>query len=337
MNFNIFFTNDCNMRCTYCYEGLDKKKIFITYEILDDIIEFIKEKVGASNSRVTITTHGGEPLLAFEKIKYFVEKIKKYDSRIRLQMTTNATLLDDQKIDFINKYYDRISISIDGNEEAHDANRRFANGKGSYEAVVNNVDKLFRKGIIPEARMTVNSNNYKYLSTSIIHLIEMGFKDILPVIDIFAGDWNEKMIADVTGEMLKVITYLKDNGQNNNITVGLIDTVKCKLKNSLCDGGLNTFTIDTDGKIYPCMLCNGNSKYCIGTVYSGINIQKLQEVHRSDKEIISICEGCTRYCYCDNTRCKIVNEIIMGDKNQPIPVKCAIENMCVILDEAMSS
>lgn len=337
MNFNIFFTNDCNLRCSYCYEGLEKKKKYITYEILDDTINFIKERIEDSNSHVTITTHGGEPLLAFEKIKYFVGKIKKIDSSIRFQMTTNATLLDDQKIDFIYKNYDRLSISIDGDKIAHDVNRRFISGRGSYKVVAHNIRKLFQKGISAEARMTVNPNNYIYLSTSIIHLIEMGFKDILPVIDVFSSEWNEKMITKVTEEMLKVSAFLKDSGKGKNITVGLIDTVKCKLKNSLCDGGVNTFTIDTDGKIYPCMLCNGNSKYCIGSVLSGINDQKLQEIHESDKEIIRICEGCTRYYYCDNTRCKIVNEIITGDKNQPIPVKCAIENMCVTLDEAMKA
>ena len=52
-----------------------------------------------------MTTHGGEPLLAFKEIQYFVKNAKKRFPNIYLQMTTNATLLDAQKIDFIEKNY----------------------------------------------------------------------------------------------------------------------------------------------------------------------------------------------------------------------------------------
>lgn len=94
-----------------------------------------------------MTTHGGEPLLAFKEIQYFVKNAKKRFPNIYLQMTTNATLLDAQKIDFIEKNYNKISISIDGNQKSHDANRVFMDGSGTYNTVMNNYKKL-KNGIL---------------------------------------------------------------------------------------------------------------------------------------------------------------------------------------------
>lgn len=112
LNFNIFFTNNCNLKCRYCYEG-EKQKSIISQKIIDQTLDFIYSVSGGEP--ITVTTHGGEPLLAFKEIQYFVKNAKKRFPNIYLQMTTNATLLDAQKIDFIEKNYNKISISIDGN------------------------------------------------------------------------------------------------------------------------------------------------------------------------------------------------------------------------------
>ena len=74
VNFNIFFTNDCNLNCRYCYEG-EKYKKYISKDVLDQVLEFMERVSKGGN--ITVTTHGGEPLLAFQEIQYFIEKAKK--------------------------------------------------------------------------------------------------------------------------------------------------------------------------------------------------------------------------------------------------------------------
>ncbi len=332
MNFNIFFTNSCNLKCRYCYEGEKQRKI-ISQETLDYILDFI---CSVSNENIiTITTHGGEPLIAFSEIKYFVEKAKKRYSNIYFQMTTNATLLDESKIDFIEKNYNKISISIDGTRKAHDTNRIFLDGSGSYDAVIKNYEKIKKRNIELEARMTINPYNYMYTFESVIHLIDIGFTRILPFPDVFTKEWTEEMLQKFESELKKIVDYLIQNGLESKIDIGLIDTVKCKTRNSVCDGGITTFTIDTSGKIYPCILCNGNEKYCIGTVQEGIEKEKLDYVHAFDQHRIAVCEGCERYDYCRNTRCKLVNDVIEGNPYTPIAVHCQIENIAVELDQYM--
>ena len=48
---------------------------------------------------------------------------------------------------------------------------------------------------------------------------------------------------------------------------------------------------------------------------------------------LTICEGCERYNYCRNTRCKLVNDVIEGNPYTPIAAQCQIENIVVELDE----
>lgn len=63
------------MDCTYCYE-CNKMVRSTSYDVLDGIVNFIVEKQrSCSDKTVSIVTHGGEPLIEFDKIQYFI-KIK---------------------------------------------------------------------------------------------------------------------------------------------------------------------------------------------------------------------------------------------------------------------
>ena len=79
-------------------------------------------------------------------------------------ITTNATLLNDENIDFLIKNYAQISISIDGNEKAHNSNRIFHNRRGSFDIVIQNSKKILDRAPFDIcARMTVNRKNVEYL------------------------------------------------------------------------------------------------------------------------------------------------------------------------------
>ncbi len=332
MNFNIFFTNNCNLRCKYCYEG-DKKTTSITYETLDHIIKFIQSIVPSIDNTISITTHGGEPLLAFPQIQYFVKQTKKIFPNVRFNITTNATLLTPEIIDFLTQNYNTISVSIDGTRDAHDKNRVFANSSGSYDCVIKNIKHLLKKHEQLQARMTINHSNYSFLSDGVIELIKMGFKEILPVPDIFSRNWTSEIFTALEQEFKKIIVYLKENCLESTVSISIIDHIESKTKNSLCDGGVTTFTINTDGKLYPCILVNENPNYCIGDIYNGISTEKFNHIHKWDKRKLESCKGCTRYDYCTNTRCKIINQVIEGDAMVPIVARCATENLAIHLYE----
>lgn len=60
------------MDCTYCYER-NKMVRSISYDVLDDIVNFIVDQQrSCSDKTVSVVTHGGEPLIEFDKIQYFI-------------------------------------------------------------------------------------------------------------------------------------------------------------------------------------------------------------------------------------------------------------------------
>lgn len=327
MNYTVLMTNDCNMSCLYCYEK-NKKKQSISYDSIKAVVKFI-ENTKINENKLVI--HGGEPLLEFRKIQYFINELNKIknNSKFELYITTNATLLDEISAKFLKENFDRISFSLDGSRNSHNNNRIFCNGQGTYDLVVENIKKFFKNDLdVITARMTVNEKNVSDLSENIFHLIGLGFKKISPVVDQF-GEWNEKDILELKSEFLKVIENAEYDSRN--VDLGFIKDALYKCQNSKCNGGVTTFTINTDGRIYPCIVANGLDQFCIGDVEYGIDAQKRDSILKYSYQENFCCIGCGRYDYCEATRCKLINKIQTDYWNIPSLNICKIENLKVDL------
>lgn len=106
---SIVITEACNLNCVYC--NVNKK----SKDSIDPLI-FLKtfDEVRANNPLDTIRVdfYGGEPLLYFHKIQFILENLK--DNNVQFLMPTNGILLDQEKLDFLNQYNVKISLSYDG-------------------------------------------------------------------------------------------------------------------------------------------------------------------------------------------------------------------------------
>jgi len=99
-SFALWVTSCCNMQCTYCYEGKEKKNTYMSQQTLDNVIDFIDEHMSHNPGEdLLIDFHGGEPLLQFDKIEYAIEKFNKmFGKRVRYGITTNGTILTDNMV-----------------------------------------------------------------------------------------------------------------------------------------------------------------------------------------------------------------------------------------------
>ena len=48
---------------------------------------------------------------------------------------------------------------------------------------------------------------------------------------------------------------------------------------------------------------------------------------------ITECIGCSRYNYCNTTRCRMINKVMCGSLHTPSAIVCSIENLKVKLSE----
>ena len=123
MKYSIWVTTDCNLRCLYCYEGQEKQHLSISRQVSDDILRFMqRDLIEDNNKELLIDFHGGEPFLNIQEIKYLVRKIlEKFGQARKVQFatTTNATIMEEDILDFIVQYIPDVSVSLDGTERTH--------------------------------------------------------------------------------------------------------------------------------------------------------------------------------------------------------------------------
>lgn len=327
MRYVIWMTLNCNLSCSYCYEN-DKKNKIINMETINDTINFINKTYEFDNE-LYVQFHGGEPLLEFEKIEYITNKLNySINKKIKYSMTTNGTLLTDEMAQFFTRNEFDITISIDGNINSHDKNRKYINGDGSFNDVLKNIYILHKYYRNFRLRMTVTRNNIENFYSNVLYLSNLGEVAINYVIDVY-DEWKEEELESYYYQLEQLVNKFKGNKKYDYLFINAQE----KQKNSICSGGTSTFHISADGSIYPCTYAVENNKYKIGNVVDGINQPHVKYIRSLNDTPNEMCVGCSRHDYCDATRCKIINEIMTGNPHIPSPILCELENISININK----
>jgi uncharacterized protein len=139
---NLLPTEQCNFRCTYCYE--DFSIGCMNSAIVQGVKRLIDRRLGDLRF-LSVSWFGGEPLVARAVVEDISEHIVRakgdrpglhYDG----DMTTNGYLLDIPAVERLAALGIRLfQISLDGPESFHDRTRVRANGKGSFRQIWRNL------------------------------------------------------------------------------------------------------------------------------------------------------------------------------------------------------
>jgi uncharacterized protein len=133
-------TGACNLECTYCYDFEESRfKARLSFEKVREAIDYLLEH----REQLSITFHGGEPLLRFQFLRQIVEYAVRQANdrdRVRFSIQTNATLFTDEIVSFLVENNFSVGISLDGVGEA--ANR-LRPGHGRSRSLWEHADHLF--------------------------------------------------------------------------------------------------------------------------------------------------------------------------------------------------
>lgn len=148
-------TDFCNFNCLYCryYSGNEiygqEKKTALSYHVATKAIDSFFGILNAHNrvtrySRKTIGFYGGEPLLEFGLLKKIVDYSRKsvIKDSLCFNLTTNASLLNENIIRYLIDNDFRLLISLDGPAKEHDKCRLFRGGARTFDKVWSNVGKI---------------------------------------------------------------------------------------------------------------------------------------------------------------------------------------------------
>jgi len=148
-------TSKCNLSCGYCYEyGEDRiveaatKPRFMNETVAKQSVDFMFSEAGDSPA-VNLTFFGGETLLNFKMLQsalaYAQERAAALGKEVNASLTTNATLLREEIIDWIVANDVGVTVSIDGAREQQDKFRVFSNGAGSYDLILPRIKELLAR------------------------------------------------------------------------------------------------------------------------------------------------------------------------------------------------
>ncbi|QUJ67897.1 radical SAM protein [Photobacterium sp. GJ3] len=149
----------CNLDCTYCHWFRDPEVLRLPKTLSPALEEMLFEKLAAliashQLEHLNLILHGGEPLLfGYRRLAAFLQKAQQLATRsgcrIRCNITTNGVLLNDRLLSLFRQFQVGIAISVDGPKSVHDKYRITVNGKGSYDKVIEAIDRCRSAGIEP--------------------------------------------------------------------------------------------------------------------------------------------------------------------------------------------
>lgn len=260
MECTLYLTDDCNLQCSYCYEGDKKNKSYMTEATLEKTLDFIVSN-NPANDYIDLLLLGGEPLLNkkifFKTIDIINQKYSKIKQLFRFQTTTNGILLDDKTIDFIVENNIELSLSIDGDRETHNLNRKSKNGKDVYDIIFRNMQKLLQKKISFAVRMTLTPNNAHLLVHNVKYFFELGIQRINVGMDEL-GEWDDKSIHILDEQMTLLDKFYLENIANDedailNLYDYKISTFVFKRSPLYCSAGSKGhLVVNSKGEFYPC-------------------------------------------------------------------------------------
>lgn len=144
LNLILFVTEQCNFRCTYCYETFTRGAM-PPATLLS--IERLLERRAATLKNISINWFGGEPLLAWRSVLHFSRRLQHFckinDITREDSMTTNGALLtSDIARQLIDSDIRVFQISLDGPKRFHDTTRLTRRGNGTYDKILAHLHAL---------------------------------------------------------------------------------------------------------------------------------------------------------------------------------------------------
>ena len=271
----------------------------MTYQVAKDAVDWLienkrwKNKHGKPNEKVSITYFGGEPTLMWDEIivpltRYAFET---YPNEVNFGMTTNGTLLNEQRIKFMVAYQINPLLSIDGAPRTQDYNRPCHDGSSSFDLIKDNIPILLKYFPNTTFRSTIDENTVQYTFENYIFAQYMGFKNIYMMPN-GRTEWKQENLEILKSEFERIYDYIIsffEKGQMPPINFSCINDSFKRLKEIVqndipkrncirCGLGTGMGSIGYDGSIYGCQEQNSHeqdSYFYLGNIYNnGINKEK---------------------------------------------------------------
>lgn len=350
----LHISHDCNLRCDYCFAGTGdygNGRKNMPAQVGRLAIDYLIAK-SENRRNLEVDFFGGEPLLNFEVVKEVVAYArsleKAHNKNFRFTITTNGLLLDDDKIDFINREMSNVVLSIDGRREINDRVRHRVDQSGCYDAILPKFNKLVdQRG---DGQYYVRGTFTKYnldFAEDVLHLNRCGFDQLSvePVVSdskypYAITEADLPRIFDEYERLAQILIERRREKTGFNFFHFMMDLEQgpCAIKRLRgCGAGNEYVAVTPDGDVYPCHQFVGNEQWKMGDVYSGsIDLVLKEKFAASTVYGKEECRSCWAKFYCSGG-CNANSATYRGDILKPYTLSCELEKKrveCAIMVKA---
>jgi len=337
----LYISHNCNLQCRYCFtrESRAGKVANMTWDVAKKAIDLLLSQEGRFRD---VDFFGGEPLLNFPLIRdivaYAREKSASAGKVFNFTLTTNAVLLSDEIIDYLNGEDICVILSLDGRPEVHDRMRLKKNGKGSHRDVIQNIRRFLRSRGQDNyyVRGTYTAQNLDF-SSDIRYFLSEGFYSFSLEPVVASGEEFALREADLPflekqyDQLVDLYLEYKEKGTPFYFYHFGLDLEKgpCLYKRlNGCGAGSEYLAVAADGGVYPCHQFVDNPDFYMGNLLQEpLSLQ--QEVGNNVAAAAREREDCSSCWarYLCGQGCAASSYFMAGDLRKPYGIGCALQKM----------
>jgi uncharacterized protein len=289
---SLAIAQKCNLGCVYCYAqqgGFGGKPKAMPDRVARASVDrlFATARPG---DPVTLAFMGGEPLSNRDTLRavshYAAQQAIRRNVPIRFALTTNATLVTAEDIDFFQQFAFTLTVSIDGIGPTHDALRPFAGGRGSFARVATSVARLLEmehRRFRIFARVTVTPENLD-LPGTLRGLLEMGFDSVMFAPLLSAPSGKQQMKGADFDRLLERLTQCAEMFQSeavdgrllpfSNVIRTLQRIHEYRREHYPCGAGGGYVAASADGDLFACHRFVDDEDGYLGDTLQGLSPER---------------------------------------------------------------
>lgn len=275
----FILTEDCNFNCSYCYVKGEmphshKTRTMSCETAMAGLSAYARFVDSSETGQKMIILYGGEPLLNFEVVKEIVLETERYKAEKRLPtnvqilVITNGSLLNAAIAGFFREHHVQVSVSLDGDQEATDSCRVFADGRGTYTGVMAGIRTAQEQGCDVSLSVTLSQSCLERFDNTLNIIDEVGCSEFGFNMMTIDGPKEMELVEQTTDALIKAYQYFRPKGVRedrimrkvsafNNASIYAFDCAAA---------GTNQITIAPEGAIGLCHVQVGSRTDFVGHV-----------------------------------------------------------------------
>jgi len=310
--FMIYVTEECNLRCTYCF--VNKHPRHMTWGTARKTVDYCLRPEVSGRETVGLNFFGGEPLLRTDLLLQVLDYLKGHPEggRAVLGVTTNGTLAGENVRRFLQEGQVQVLISLDGDRASHEFRPKVSGGD-SWGHLQRNVRQLIEWGSSSSIRMTFHPGSLNLLD-KVQAALELGAGWILlaPVVETDWGGREEELreqsqrladwfIAEFRQGRIAPLHHYWNALLDYHLRYG-----SEQRPDKACPLGTSLLAVDTAGNVLPCHRYLYRKHERLGAVGGqlGLPERRWDYVHLSRAEI-SDCQTCIARTICGGG-CRVI-------------------------------